>query len=230
MNILVLDDELEIAELIELYLVNEGYNVFKSHTGEDALKKVENIYIDLAILDLMLPDMDGFEVAEKIREKHKFPIIMLTARDEDISKIKGLNIGADDYVTKPFKPVELVARVKAHLRRYKEYNETKEEKNILEVGNLKLDAKKHIAILNGDILNLTPTEFEILKILIENKNFVVSSEMIFQKVWKEKYYSDSNNTVMVHIRNIRKKMGDSFDEPKYIQTVWGVGYKIEEKE
>lgn len=228
MNILVLDDELEIAELIELYLVNEGYNVFKSHTGKDALEKIENVSIDLAILDLMLPDIDGFEVAKKIRLKYKFPIIMLTARDEDISKIKGLNIGADDYMTKPFKPIELLARVKAHLRCYNEYNEIIEEK-LLEIGSLKLDTKGHLATLKTDRLNLTPTEFEILKILIENKNFVVSSEMIFQKVWKEKYYSDSNNTVMVHIRNIRKKMGDSFDEPEYIQTVWGVGYKIEEE-
>lgn len=133
MNILVLDDELEIAELIELYLVNEGYNVFKSHTGKDALEKIENVSIDLAILDLMLPDIDGFEVAKKIRLKYKFPIIMLTARDEDISKIKGLNIGADDYMTKPFKPIELLARVKAHLRRYNEYNEIIEEK-LLEIG------------------------------------------------------------------------------------------------
>lgn len=228
MNILILDDEIEIAQLIELYLVNEGYTTFLAHNGASALDIVHRENIDLAILDLMLPDIDGFQIAEKIRENYTFPIIMLTAKTQDIDKVKGFNIGADDYITKPFKPIDLVARVKAHLRRYKQYNSPLEEKDILETKDLKIYLKEHRITLNDQVLKLTPIEFDILKILIENKNYVVSSEDIFQKVWKEKYFLDANNTVMVHIRNLRKKMGQKSKDVDYIKTVWGVGYKIEE--
>lgn len=230
MNILLIDDEIEILNLIELYLSNEGFNVFKALNGQAGLEIISHEEIHLAILDLMLPDIDGFSIASKIRENYSFPIIMLTAKISDMDKIAGLNLGADDYITKPFQPLELIARVKAQLRRYTKYSNlpTNELSNSISIRGLKLYKDKHIISLDDQDLMLTPIEFKILKILMENVNLVVSSESLFEKVWQEKYYSDSNNTVMVHIRNIRKKMNDSFDKPTYIKTIWGVGYKIEE--
>ena len=227
MNILVVDDEKEIADLVELYLKNEDYNVFKFYKSEDALKAIKNIKLDLAILDVMIDNVDGFEICKKIREKGlNFPIIMLTAKIEDKDKITGLAIGADDYITKPFNPLELIARVKSALRRYTKYNETKETSSLIEINGLVIDEKKHKCMLYERNIELTPIEFDILLYLAKRRNEVVSLEELFEAVWKEKYY-DSNNTVMVHIRRIREKLKENTKNPKFIKTVWGVGYKIE---
>lgn len=228
MNILIIEDEKEIADLIELYLQNNDFQTFTAYNGKDGLELVSGNKIDLAITDLMLPDMDGFQVCIEIRKKYEFPIIMLTAKNRDIDKIEGLNLGADDYMTKPFKPLELVARVKAQLRRYKQYNNTATEDDLYSVKGLTIDVEKYTATLDDKPLNLTPIEFQILSTLVENKNKVVATDDLFRTVWKEKYYTNSNNTVMVHIRHLREKMKDSIENPKYIKTVWGVGYKIEE--
>lgn len=228
-NILVVEDEQSIADLIEVYLKNENYNVLKFYNGRDALRCVETETIDLAILDIMLPDITGFSICQRIREKYNFPVIMLTAKDEEVDKITGLTLGADDYITKPFRPLEMVARVKAQLRRFKKYNSSEPvwEENIIEISGLVLDKDDHKCALNGKQLLLTPTEFSILWVLCSNRGRVVSSEELFHEVWGDKYFTNSNNTVMVHIRHLREKMNDSAERPKYIKTVWGVGYKIE---
>ena len=228
-NILVVDDEQSIADLIEVYLKNENYDVFKFYNGRDALQCVENQNIDLAILDIMLPDVTGFSICQQIREKYNFPVIMLTAKDEEVDKITGLTLGADDYITKPFRPLEMVARVKAQLRRFKRYNSSEpvQDENIIEISGLVLDKDDHKCTLNGKQLLLTPKEFSILWVLCSNRGRVVSSEELFHEVWGDKYFTNSNNTVMVHIRHLRGKMHDSAEHPKYIKTVWGVGYKIE---
>lgn len=226
-KILIVDDEKEIADLVALYLENENYQVFKYYNATDALKCIENEKLDLAILDVMLPDMSGFQICRKIRESHCYPVIMLTAKGEEVDKITGLTLGADDYITKPFLPLELVARVKAQLRRYKRYNSIIEDEEILVHSGLVLNIKNHECTLNEKPLSLTPTEFSILKILCQQKGNVVSAEELFHQIWGDEYYSKSNNTITVHIRHLREKMGDSFEQPKYIKTVWGCGYKIE---
>jgi two-component system response regulator VanR len=228
-NIMVVDDEQAIADLIEVYLKSEDYHVFKFYNGHDALGCVDSEKIDLAILDVMLPGENGFAICHRIREKYNFPVIMLTAKSEEIDKITGLTLGADDYITKPFQPLEMIARVKAQLRRYTKYNtaEPSIEENTIVFSGLVLDRNTHECKLNEKPLSLTPTEFSILWVLAANRGRVVSSEQLFHEVWGEKYYSSSNNTVMVHIRHIREKMHDSAERPKYIKTVWGVGYKIE---
>lgn len=228
-NILIVDDEQAIADLVEVYLLNENYKVYKFYNGRDALNCINNERIDLAILDVMLPDMNGFSICRRIREKHNFPVIMLTAKEEEIDKITGLTLGADDYITKPFRPLELVARVKAQLRRFTKYNsmEPAKEERLIAFSGLVLDMDTHECMLNEKKISLTPTEFSILWVLCSNRGRVVSSEELFQKVWGDKYFSNSNNTVMVHIRHLREKMHDSAEHPKYIKTVWGVGYKIE---
>jgi two-component system response regulator VanR len=228
-KILVVDDEREIADLVELFLKNENYTVFKFYTAKEALKCIETTELDLAILDIMLPDVSGLSVCQKIREKHTYPIIMLTAKDAETDKITGLTLGADDYITKPFRPLELVARVKAQLRRYKKYNKTTEnnENNIITHSGLVIDTNTHEVLLNEKPLSLTPTEFSILRILCEHKGNVVSSEKLFHEIWGDEYFTKNNNTITVHIRHLREKMDDSTDNPKYIKTVWGVGYKIE---
>ncbi len=225
MNVLVVDDEKEIADLVELYLKNEGYQVFKFYNGTDALHCAFHENIDLAILDIMLPDIDGLVICQKMREAYTFPIIMLTAKETEIDKITGLTIGADDYVTKPFRPLELMARVKAQLRRYKMMTPQQKE-NIITIGALSIDQDNHQCLLNNENLSLTPTEFSILWLLCENKGKVVTVDQIFQDLWGEKYYTNSSSSIMVHIRHLREKMNDSDENPKYIQTVWGVGYKI----
>ncbi|MEG6612055.1 VanR-ABDEGLN family response regulator transcription factor [Pseudoclostridium thermosuccinogenes] len=229
MNIMVVDDEQSIADLIEVYLKNEGYTVYKFYNGQDALKCVMSEKLDLAILDVMLPDIDGFTLCQRIRENHNFPVIMLTAKDEEIDKITGLTLGADDYVTKPFQPLELVARVKAQLRRFTRYNSSEplREEKIIAFAGLVLNKDTHECTLNERPLSLTPTEFSILWVLASNRGRVVSSEELFREVWGDKYFTNSNNTVMVHIRHLREKMGDNAEHPKYIKTVWGVGYKID---
>lgn len=226
MEILVLDDEKEITELVEVYLKNEGYQVCCCYTGEEALRAVERHTPDLAILDVMLPDMDGFSVCRELRKTYTFPILMLTARVEDMDKINGLAIGADDYITKPFNPLELVARVKAQLRRYTRYNEAVSPELSIDVGGLSISRETHQCTLNGKRLNLTPIEFEILWFLCENRGKVISAEALFEKVWGDKFL-DCNNTVMVHIRRLREKLNEPPRNPRIIKTVWGVGYKIE---
>ena len=229
LNVLIVDDEKEIADLIEVYLINEGFNVFKFYSAKEALEAIYNNKIDLAILDVMLPDGNGFSLCKSIREKYSFPIIMLTAKEEEIDKITGFTLGADDYITKPFRPLELVARVKAQLRRYTKYNkESLGDKEILSYKGLVINEKTHKCTLNDNELNLTPTEFSILKILLEEKGNVVSSEKLFKAIWKDEYFSKNNNTIPTHIRHLREKIGDFIEKPKYIKTIWGVGYKFEE--
>lgn len=231
-KILIVDDEHEIADLLELYLQNENYTVFKFYSATDALNSIYSEDFDLAILDIMLPDMSGFTLCQKIREKYTYPIIMLTAKNEETDKITGLTLGADDYITKPFRPLEVVARVKAQLRRYKKYNSVKTsdvEDEIITYSGLVMNVKTHECILNEKPLILTPTEFDILKILLEQKGNVVSSEELFHKIWKDEYYNKNNNTITVHIRHLREKMNDIAENPKFIKTIWGVGYKIEKQ-
>ena len=230
-NILIVDDEIEIANLIEVYLRNENYNIHKFYTAREALKCIENTKIDLAILDIMLPDIDGFTLCQRIRKNYSYPIIMLTAKNEETDKITGLTLGADDYVTKPFRPLELMARVKSQLRRYKKYNLSQannKDENIYTHSALVLNVNTHKCLLNDKPLILTPTEFSILQILLENKGNVISAEELFHRLWQDEYYSKSNNTITVHIRHLREKLGDTLSKPKYIKTIWGVGYKIEE--
>lgn len=231
-KILVVDDEKEIADLIEVYLQNENMDVYKFYSGEDALVCIESMDFDLAILDVMLPDISGLSICQAIRSKEcTYPIIMLTAKDGETDKITGLTLGADDYITKPFLPLELIARIKAQLRRYKKYNVNSAipitTERILKYAGLVMNLKTYECQLDGKNLALTPTEFSIMRILLENKGSVVRSEELFHEVWQEEYYSKSNNTITVHIRHLREKMEDIGDNPRYIKTVWGVGYKIE---
>lgn len=229
MNILVVDDEHEIANIVALYLQNDEYKVFKCYTGEEALRCVDNNNIDLAILDVMLPDIDGFEILRIIRKKYNFPVIMLTAKVDATDRITGLTLGADDYIPKPFNPLELVARVKAQLRRYTKYNEgAKTSGEIIDFAGLVLNRTSHECIFNERSLTLTPIEFDILWLLCENRGKVISSEELFKQVWKEEYFKNSNNTVMVHIRHLREKMSGPTGKCDFIKTVWGVGYKVEE--
>ena len=227
-RILIVDDEKEIADLVTLYLENENFTVFKCYTAADALACIGEEKLDLAILDVMLPDMSGFEICQRIRREHNYPVIMLTAKGEATDKITGLTLGADDYMTKPFLPLELVARVKAQLRRYKRYNTgIQPDEDVIIRGALVLNVKTHECTLNEKPLPLTPTEFSILKLLCQRGGNVVSSEELFREVWGDEYFTKNNNTITVHIRHLREKMGDSFESPRYIKTVWGVGYKIE---
>ncbi len=229
MNILVVDDEKEIADIIALYLQNDEYTIYKYYTGREALECVETRTIDLAILDVMLPDIDGFEILRTIRRKYTFPVIMLTAKIDATDKITGLTLGADDYMPKPFNPLELVARVKAQLRRYTQYNDNVKSKgDIIDFSGLLLNRTSHECIYNERELTLTPLEFDILWLLCENRGKVISSEELFRQVWKEEYFKNSNNTVMVHIRHLREKMSGPTGKSDFIKTVWGVGYKVEE--
>lgn len=230
-KILVVDDEREIADLVELYLKNEGFAVRKFYNATDALACVRTEELDLAILDVMLPDMDGFTLCARIREEHFWPIIMLTARVEDIDKIMGLTIGADDYITKPFNPLELVARVKTQLRRYTRYNRPEGEaapaqENEHDIRGLVINKDTHKCTLFGKNIALTPIEFGILWYLCEHQGRVVSSEELFEAVWGEKYL-DNNNTVMAHIGRLREKLGEPPRKPRFVKTVWGVGYQVE---
>ena len=228
-NILVVDDEPEIADLVEVYLKSEGCTVFKCGSGAQALEVLGRERLDLAILDVMLPDISGFTLCSEIRREHHFPVLMLTAKSEDVDKITGLTIGADDYLTKPFNPLELVARVKAQLRRYTRYNETGKsggDKNVIDFNGLVINRATHECQLYDKPLTLTPIEFDILWMLCENRGQVISAERLFETVWQEKYL-ERNNTVMVHIRRLREKMGEPSRSPRFIKTVWGVGYKID---
>ena len=226
-TILVVDDEKEIADLVAVYLKNEGCRVLVCGTAAEALACLETDKPDLAILDVMLPDMDGFSLCRRIRQQHLFPIVMLTARVEDMDKITGLSLGADDYITKPFHPLELVARVKTQLRRYTRYNPAADcgPAREFDIRGLQISKATHKCILFGEELPLTPLEFSILWYLCSRQGQVVSSEELFEAVWGEKFM-DSNSTVMSHIARLREKMHENSKRPKFIKTVWGVGYTI----
>lgn len=229
-HILIVDDDHEIANLVEIYLTNEGYNVYKAHDGREALAFVKNHSIQLMILDIMMPHIDGLEVCRQVRREQNIPIIMLSAKSEDMDKIMGLSTGADDYVTKPFHPMELVARVKSQLRRYLYLNNQGTESiNIrqdeLKIKGVSMNKTSRDVKVYDQPVSLTPTEFDILYLMLRYPGQVFSAEAIFESVWKEKYY-DSHNTVMVHIRKIREKLNKA-GAKDLIKTVWGVGYKIE---
>ena len=235
-NILVVEDEKEIAEAVEIYLLNQGYNVFKAFNGMEGLKVLENEEIHLAIVDIMMPVMDGITFTMKARENHNFPIIMLSAKSEEVDKIMGLNIGADDYVTKPFKPLELLARVNSQLRRYTKYmniqkaSSTEVEavnENIYTIGGLELNDDTKEVSVDGNPVRLTPIEFKILGLLIKNPGRVFPAEEIYERVWNEA--AINTDTVMVHVRNIREKIELDPKNPRYLKVVWGVGYKIEKQ-
>lgn len=225
-KILVVDDEVEITNAIEIYLTSEGYKVVKAFDGLEALSILEkNNDIDLIILDIMMPKLDGINTCLKIREKNNIPIIMLSAKGEDSDKILGLNVGADDYITKPFNHLELVARAKSQLRRY-EKPLSIEQENIIKVGDLEIDTLAKTITLRGEEIKVTATEFKILHLLASNRGRIFSIKEIYEKVWEEPFYK-SENTVTVHIRRIREKIELNTKEPEYIKVVWGIGYKIE---
>jgi two-component system, OmpR family, response regulator VanR len=230
-NILVVEDERDIAVAIEAYLVNQGYKVFIGGDGVEGLEIVERETIHLAIVDVMMPRMNGITFTMKLRENHDFPVIILSAKSEDVDKIMGLNMGADDYITKPFKPLELLARVNSQLRRYSKFlNMAKENKvnpNVFAVGGLELNTDTKEVLLDGNLIKTTPFEFKILTLLLKNPGRVFSSEEIYERVWNEP--AITTDTIMVHIRNIREKIEINPKNPKYLKVVWGVGYKIEKQ-
>ena len=229
-SILVVDDEQEIADLVEIYLVSDGYKVFKANNAQEGLEILDKEDIQLCLLDIMMPGMNGLEMCKKIRETNNIPIIMLSAKSTDLDKILGLGTGADDYVVKPFNPLELTARVKSQLRRYTQFNpnSTVHEtvKNEISIRGLTINKDNHKVTVYGEEVKLTPIEFDILYLLASNPGKVFSTDEIFEKVWNERVY-EANNTVMVHIRRLRGKMKEDERQDKIITTVWGVGYKIE---
>jgi two-component system response regulator VanR len=227
-TILVIDDDAQIRNLIAIYLENEGFHVLKAGDGLEALDLLSRNEVHLIILDIMMPKMDGIDACLKIREESEVPIIMLSAKTEDLHKIHGLSVGADDYITKPFNPLELVARVKSQLRRYLRYNpsQSRSDQSRIEIGNLIIETKTHQVFVNGREVKLTPKEFAILELLARHQGMVFSSRKIYEHVWKEPMLG-SENTVMVHIRNIREKIEENPRKPIYLKNVWGVGYKIE---
>jgi two-component system, OmpR family, response regulator VanR len=227
-TILIIDDEKEIRDLVGIYLSNEGYHVVKAADGVEGLACLENEVIHLVILDIMMPRMDGIQACMKIRAERNVPIIMLSAKSQDMDKILGLTTGADDYVTKPFQPLELVARVKSQLRRYLRLNQpdSVQQTDALLMDGLSINTATHTVTVEGREVRLTPREFAILDLLARNPGVVFSTEKIYERVWNEAFY-ESENTVMVHIRNLREKLGENPRSPRYIKTVWGVGYKIE---
>ncbi len=227
-NILAVDDDKEIVKAIEIYLGKENYKVYKAYDGEEALEQIKNNEIHLVILDIMMPKKDGLETLEEIRKDKNIPVIMLSAKSEDIDKINGLNIGADDYVTKPFNPIELIARVNALIRRYTKFGALEEQDNqkIIKSGGLVIDDELKMVMVDGIEVKLTPTEYNILKFLTENKGKVFSIEEIYKNVWNGEFYA-AENVIAVHIRHIREKIEINPKEPKYLKVLWGVGYKVE---
>lgn len=230
-NILIVEDEKDIAKAIEIYLINQEYKVFIANNGLEALEVLEKEIIHLAIVDIMMPKMDGIEFTMKIRNDYDFPVIMLSAKSEEIDKINGLNIGADDYITKPFNPLELLARVNSQLRRYKKFLSIKENnvlnESVFTIGGLELNQDTKEVSIDGKIIKTTPIEFKILYLLMKNSGRVFSADEIYENVWKER--AVNTDTIMVHIRNIREKIEVNPKNPKYIKVVWGVGYKIEKQ-
>ncbi|MFJ7983380.1 response regulator transcription factor [Lysinibacillus xylanilyticus] len=226
-TILIVDDEKEIRNLIAIYLKNEGYDVLEASDGEEGLSLLKKHKVHLIVLDIMMPNVDGIEMCMKVREIAEMPIIMLSAKSQDMDKIVGLTLGADDYVTKPFNPLELIARIKSQLRRYIKMNRLDDmNENEIEIGDMRINTDTHEVIVNNEKVKLTPREFSILDLLSRNQGIVMSAEQIYEKVWKEEAIQ-SENTVMVHIRKIRERIETNPRNPQYIKTVWGVGYKIE---
>lgn len=227
-NILVCDDDKAIVEAIEIYLSQEGYHILKAYDGEQALKILETEEVHLLVLDVMMPRLDGIRATLKIREKHSIPIIILSAKSEDVDKILGLNVGADDYVTKPFNPLELVARVKSQLRHYTQLGGTakKESEHVYEVGGLQINDDLKEVTVDGEKVKLTPIEYNILLLLMKNQGRVFSIDQIYESIWNEEAIG-ADNTVAVHIRHIREKIEINPKDPRYLKVVWGVGYKIE---
>ncbi|MNP31608.1 Alkaline phosphatase synthesis transcriptional regulatory protein PhoP [compost metagenome] len=226
---MLVDDEKEIVELLTIYLCNEGYRLLKAYDGMEALECLQKEEVDLIILDVMMPKMDGLAACMKIREERKMPIIILSAKNTDMDKISGLSLGADDYVGKPFNPLEIVARVKSQLRRYHGFNKdsnTLGNDSKLSFEDLTIDTSKHEVYVDQQKIKLTPREFSILELLARHQGQVLSLEQIYNKVWNEPFL-DGGNTVMVHIRNLRDKIEIDSKRPRYIQTVWGVGYKLD---
>ena len=229
LNILVCDDDKEIVEAIEIYLRQEGYNVLKAYDGEEALRVLkQEEKVDLLVIDVMMPRLDGIRATLKIREENSLPIIILSAKSEDVDKILGLNVGADDYVTKPFNPLELVARVKSQLRRYTKLGSTVVQNNsaVYTVGGLSIDDDLKEVTVDGEPVKLTPIEYNILLLLMKNQGKVFSIDQIYESIWNEDAIG-ADNTVAVHIRHIREKIEINPKEPRYLKVVWGVGYKIE---
>ena len=227
-NILVVDDDKEIVNAIEIYLKREGYNIIKAYNGNEALEKILENEIHLIILDIMMPEKDGIETLEEIRKTKTIPVILLSAKSEDYDKISGLDTGADDYITKPFNPLELIARVKSNIRRYVEFGNMPKEKNdnILRTGELEMNDDTKIVTVDGKKIKLTATEYNILKFLLKNKGKVFSISQIYENVWNEESYG-AENIIAVHIRHIREKIEIDPKEPKYLKVIWGIGYKIE---
>ena len=227
-NILVVDDDKEIVNAIEIYLKREGYNIIKAYNGNEALEKISENEIHLIILDIMMPEKDGIETLEEIRKTKTIPVILLSAKSEDYDKISGLDTGADDYITKPFNPLELIARVKSNIRRYVEFGNMPKEKNdnILRTGELEMNDDTKIVTVDGKKIKLTATEYNILKFLLKNKGKVFSISQIYENVWNEESYG-AENIIAVHIRHIREKIEIDPKEPKYLKVIWGIGYKIE---
>ncbi|KQL41511.1 PhoB family transcriptional regulator [Bacillus sp. FJAT-25509] len=226
MNILVCDDDQSIVEAICIYLENEGYSLFKAYNGVEALETIENKEIHLIIMDIMMPKLDGIRTTMKIRENYGVPVIMLSAKSEDSDKILGLNLGADDYITKPFNPLELIARVKSQLRRYTSLGSLETKNSLYRSGGLVVDDESKIITVDGEVVHLTPVQYKIAKLLTENAGRVFSIEEIYERVWNETAFNPEN-TVSVHIRKIREKIEINPKEPKYLKVVWGVGYKVE---
>ena len=230
-HVLVVEDDKEIREGVEIYLKSQGYEVFQAADGAEGLDVIEREDIHLAIVDIMMPVMDGISMVVKLREKHDFPVIFLSAKSEEVDKIMGLNMGADDYVTKPFTPMELLARVNSQLRRYRRFMERLEDKNensrIHAIGGLEINEDNVEVTVDGETVKMTPIEYKILLLLVKNPGRVFSAEEIYERVWNER--AVNTDTIMVHVRNIREKIELNPREPKYLKVVWGVGYKIEKQ-
>ncbi len=225
-NILICDDEKDIVNALKIYLADANYQLFEAYTGKEALKVIESKEIHLVLMDIMMPEMDGISAMIKIREKSNVPIILLTAKSEDTDKILGLNVGADDYITKPFHPVEVAARVKSQLRRYMQLGGGNMRQTVLSIGGIELDDRAKSVTLDGEVVALTPTEYEILKLLMEHPGQVFAPKDIYQRIWNDLPYG-SENTVAVHIRHLREKLEINPAEPRYLKVVWGQGYKME---
>lgn len=224
-KILIIDDEQDIRNIVSIYLENNDFETVKAESGYSALEIIDKEKIDLAILDVMMPDMDGITLCIKIREKTNMPVIMLSAKDQDMDKVMGLTCGADDYIAKPFNPIELLARVRAQLRRFNELNPVQVNSEVIKYDDFTLNISTHKLMKKDEEIRLTPTEFKILKLLWTNRGIVFSTEKIFERIWGEEEF-EVDNTVMVHIRNLRDKIEEDNKKPKYIKTVWGVGYKF----
>ncbi len=226
-RILIVDDDRDIVAALEIYLTTSGYEVLKAYNGREALKALTDLQVDLILMDVMMPQMDGIAATKAIRENSNIPILFLTAKSEDVDLINGLNVGADDYITKPFKPMEVLARVKSHLRRYTQLGGQIKRENVLTVGPIQLDDDAKRVTVDGDVVNLTPLEYNILRLLMSRPGQVFSTAQIYEQVWNDPFLG-SENTVAVHIRHLREKLEIDPAHPRYLKVVWGLGYKMEQ--